>query len=136
MQHRVVQRAGGRTRLAAGDGTPGTLLDLLVDPSIPRGRQGSGTVHHIAFRTPTDDTEVALQRKLADGGFHVSPVMDRSYFHSIYYREPEGILFEIATDPPGFIIDETLEQLGSTLRLPPQYEARRADIEATLPKLD
>jgi glyoxalase family protein len=66
---------------------------------------------------------------------HVSPVMDRSYFHSIYYREPAGILFEIATDTPGFATDETVEQLGTTLRLPPQYEAQRAAIEAALPKL-
>ena len=136
MQHRVVQRAGGRTRLAAGDETPGAFLDLLVDPSLPAGRPGSGTVHHLAFRTPDDAAEVALQGSLAAAGHRVSPVMDRSYFHSIYYREPEGILFEIATDPPGFTTDETLEQLGSGLRLPPKYEARRADIETALPQLD
>lgn len=135
MGYRVVTTEGGRTRLTTGNGGPGTYVDLFVDPAMPHGLQGAGTVHHVAFRTPNDTTQasdLAAVRKL---GLHVSPVMDRSYFHSIYYREPAGILFEIATDTPGFATDETVEQLGTTLRLPPQYEIQRARIEAALPAL-
>jgi len=135
MHHRVQQQTGGRTRLIAGDGKPGTFIDLLVDPALPRGLNGAGTVHHIAFRTPTDDAEVAMQSRLSEAGYHVSPVMDRNYFQSIYYRVPPGILFEIATDQPGFAIDEPLAGLGRSLKLPAKYEARRAEIEAHLPAL-
>lgn len=136
MHYRVQQSASGRTRLIAGDSKPGTFIDLLVDPALPRGLNGAGTVHHIAFRTPTDDTEVTMQARLAEAGYHVSPVMDRNYFHSIYYRVPPGILFEIATDQPGFAIDEPLAGLGRSLKLPAKYEARRAEIEAHLPALN
>ncbi len=135
MGYRESRREANRVRYAAGDGQPGTFVDVLVDPSLPRGLNGAGTVHHIAYRTPDDATELRAKALLERNGFQVSPVMDRNYFHSIYYREPEGILFEIATDPPGFTVDESLEQLGSGLRLPAKYEARRADIEAALPPL-
>lgn len=135
MHYRVRQSAAGRTRLIAGDGKPGTFIDLLVDPALPRSLNGAGTVHHIAFRAPTDEAEVTMQARLAEAGYHVSPVMDRNYFHSIYYRVPPGILFEIATDQPGFAIDEPLESLGQLLKLPAKYEARRAEIEAALPAL-
>lgn len=136
MGYRVQSTEGGRTRLTTGAGGPGTYVDVLVDPALPRGLQGAGTVHHVAFRTPNDTTQADDLAAVRERGMHVSPVMDRSYFHSIYYREPAGILFEIATDTPGFATDETVEQLGTTLRLPPQYEAQRAAIEAALPKLN
>lgn len=135
MGYRVAVNEGARTRLTTAGGGPGTYVDLLVDPALPRGLQGAGTVHHVAFRTPDDSTQATDLAALQALGLHVSPVMDRSYFHSIYYREPAGILFEIATDNPGFATDETVEQLGTTLRLPPQYEAHRAEIETALPKL-
>jgi glyoxalase family protein len=107
-----------------------------VDPKLPRGLPGAGTVHHIAFRTP-DDTSQAKARKILVGlDLQVSPIMDRNYFHSIYYREPEGVLFEIATDNPGFTVDEPLATLGHALKLPAQYEPQRAEIEAHLPKID
>ncbi len=136
MGYRVVAIEGNRTRLSIGDGAPGTFVDMLTDPSLPRGVQGGGTVHHVAFRTPDDAAQAVALDQVRALGLHTSPVMDRNYFHSIYYREPEGILFEIATDTPGFAIDEPVESLGAKLMLPPHYEAQRAEIEANLPKLD
>ena len=135
MGYRAGSTEGGRTRFVTGDGRPGTAVDLLQDPSLKRGLQGAGTVHHVAFRTRDAESQAADRATLLEQGFHVSPVMDRNYFESIYYREPEGILFEIATDPPGFTVDETPEALGSGLRLPAQYERHRAQIEAALPAL-
>ena len=136
MGYRVAATEGRRTRLTIGDGAPGTLVDVITDPSLPRGVQGGGTVHHVAFRTPDDTTQAVALDEVHALGLNASPVMDRNYFHSIYYREPEGILFEIATDTPGFVIDESAEFLGTKLMLPPHYEAQRAEIEAHLPKLD
>lgn len=135
MGYRELAREGGRIRFTTGNAGPGTYVDVLVDPSLPRGLQGAGTVHHVAFRTPDDASQATDLAALHDLGLHASPVMDRNYFHSIYYREPAGILFEIATDPPGFAIDEPVESLGQKLMLPPQYESRRAQIEAALPSL-
>ncbi len=136
MGYRVAQTDGGRTRYTVAAGGPGSYVDLLIDAKLSRGLPGAGTVHHIAFRTPDDATEVEARKILLGLDLHVSPVMDRNYFHSIYYREPEGVLFEIATDIPGFTVDEPLATLGTALKLPEQYEAQRADIEANLPKLD
>jgi glyoxalase family protein len=126
---------GNRFRYAAGGTGPGAIVDILCAPDGRPGRLGGGTVHHIAFRTPDDDAQQAWRQLLVRGGYNVSPVMDRVYFHSIYYREPGGILFEIATDPPGFSADEPAEHLGERLMLPPWLEARRAAVEAVLPPL-
>lgn len=136
MGYREVASDGKRTRYAVGPGGPGTYVDLLVDPALPRGLNGAGTIHHVAFRTPDDTTHVAAHREVAQGGLQVSPVIDRAYFKSIYYREPGGVLFEIATDQPGFAIDEPVESLGTRLGLPPRLEPFRTEIEAALPKLD
>jgi glyoxalase family protein len=92
-------------------------------------------VHHIAFRTPDDERQRACRESLVKLGYYASPVMDRSYFHSIYFREPGGVLFEIATDPPGFTVDESLEELGTNLRLPSWLERMRPQIEAILPPI-
>lgn len=135
MGYRVAATDGGRTRLATGAGGPGTYVDLLVDPAIPRGLPGAGTVHHLAFQIADDIAQLSARETLLAAGYHVSPVMDRNYFHSIYYREPEGVLFEIATNPPGFAVDEPVESLGTALKLPAQYEAHRSAIEAALPSL-
>jgi len=132
--HRVIQ-SGHRTRYAALGG-PGSYVDLLTDPGLPRGLNGSGTVHHVAFRVPDDATQLAARSLLLERGLQVSPVIDRAYFKSIYYREPGGVLFEIATDQPGFAIDEPVESLGLRLSLPPRLEPHRAEIEAALPKLN
>jgi glyoxalase family protein len=108
---------------------------LVSTAGFGPGRPGPGTVHHIAFRTPNDETQLKIREELVGVGASVSDVRDRDYFHSIYFREPGGVLFEIATDPPGFATDEPLESLGTALRLPKMHEPRRAEIEAALPKL-
>lgn len=99
------------------------------------GRPGRGTVHHIAFRTPDRPTQDDLRKDLVEVGAQVSDVRDRDYFQSIYFREPGGVLFEIATDPPGFTVDESLEELGTGLKLPKMHESKRSYIESTLPPL-
>lgn len=109
---------------------------LADDPeTLPRGAMGPGAVHHVAFRVADDATELEWRNKLLDLGYHVSEVMDRQYFHSIYFREPGGILFEIATDPPGFTTDESEAELGTTLKLPSWLEKHRSEIEGVLPEL-
>jgi len=113
----------------------GTRLDLLAQPTAERGRISAGTVHHVAWRVAGDREQQAWHRELIAGGHHVSPIMDRQYFHSIYFREPGGVLFEIATDPPGMTTDESVARLGSGLRLPSWLEPSRAEIEAALPPL-
>jgi glyoxalase family protein len=135
MGYKLAGQAGHRTRYSARDGGPGTYVDLLTDPALPRGLNGAGTIHHVAFRVTDATTQVAARDILLKDGLHVSPVIDRAYFKSIYYREPAGVLFEIATDGPGFAIDEPLDQLGTKLGLPPHLEPHRAEIEAALPKL-
>ena len=130
-----VGREGNRIRYALGEAEAGHFFDLVIDAAAPRPLQGKGTVHHIAFATPDDTRQVELQESLQEAGYSVSPVMDRNYFHSIYFREPQGILFEVATDGPGFDVDEPVESLGEALKLPEQYESRREMIESRLPTL-
>jgi catechol 2,3-dioxygenase-like lactoylglutathione lyase family enzyme len=117
-------------------GVPADLaatVDLLCIPDARRGRMGAGVVHHVAFRTPDDAQQSAWHQEISGLGFNISPIMDRKYFHSIYYREPGGVLFEIATDSPGFTVDEATAELGKRLQLPEQYEPIRAEIEKSLP---
>jgi len=130
---------GNRFRYETGEAQasePGAIIDVLCVPDGRRGSLGAGVVHHVAFRTPDDAQQLQWHRTLAQAGSNVSPVMDRNYFHSIYFREPGGVLFEIATDGPGFDVDEPVDQLGSTLKLPSQYEPLRAELENYLPKLE
>ncbi|HTB82005.1 MAG TPA: ring-cleaving dioxygenase [Opitutaceae bacterium] len=136
MGYRQTAHADYRTRYTVGAGGPGTYVDLLTDPSLPRGLDGAGIIHHVAFRTPDDAGQAQAHRQLQERGLGVSPIIDRAYFKSIYYREPNGVLFEIATDAPGFAVDEPVAQLGSHLSLPPRLEPHREEIEAALPKLD
>jgi glyoxalase family protein len=130
-----VAEAGQRFRFGAASEGPGALVDVIHRPNEEYARGGVGTVHHVAWRTPNDTQQLAWQAELVRLGLHVTQVMDRQYFHSIYFREPGGVLFEIATDPPGFTLDEAAEHLGQTLKLPPWLESQRADIEAVLPGL-
>jgi glyoxalase family protein len=123
---------GSRLRYSATSDEVGLLVDLLVRPGEPRGRLGAGSVHHIAFRTPDDAEQQEWRRELGEVGFGVTPVRDRQYFHSIYFREPNGILYEIATDAPGFATDEAVEALGQQLKLPGWLEAQRPIIEQKL----
>ena len=135
MGYRLVGESGQRTRFTVGAGGPGTYVDILTDPSVPRGLNGAGTVHHIAFRVADDAAQLAAHAEIEARGLGISPVIDRAYFKSIYYREPGGVLFEIATDVPGFTFDEPVETLGTRLSLPPRLEPHRAEIEAALPPL-
>ena len=127
---RVVDQAGNRTRIAAGTGGPGAYVDVVGSSLAPQGLGAGGTVHHIAFRVPDQETQALWREELASKGHGVTEILDRSYFTSIYFREPGGVLFEIATDTPGFDIDEPLLELGRSLKLPPWLEPSREDIEA------
>ena len=118
-----------------GEGGPAAELHVKVEPDLPRAQPGAGGVHHVAFRTPNDDTYQACAERLRALRVPSSGPVDRFYFKSLYFREPNGILFEIATDGPGFSADEPLETLGERLSLPPFLEPRRADIEANLKAL-
>jgi glyoxalase family protein len=124
-----------RFRYFLGEGPSQARIDLLCLPAGRLGTSGTGIVHHIAWRIPDDASELEARAELATAGLNVSPVIDRNYFHSIYYREPGGVLFEIATDPPGFAIDEPAETLGSKLMLPEWLEPHRPVLETTLPPL-
>ena len=135
MGYRQVAQSGPRTRYTVAAGGPGTYVDLLTDPTLPRGLSGAGTIHHVAFRTPDDPAQETALATLESRGLAVSPVVDRAYFKSIYYREPGGVLFEIATDQPGFAIDEPVASLGTRLGLPPRLEPHRAESAAALPPL-
>jgi glyoxalase family protein len=121
-----------RLRLAVGDAIGG-IVDVRRAPGFWKGADGAGAVHHVAFRASDDDAEMRIREQVAARGLRATPQVDRSYFHSVYFREPGGVLFELATDAPGFAIDEPAESLGSRLMLPPQFERRRAEIEGRLP---
>ena len=112
------------------------MVDLLRDPGAAPGREAGGSVHHIAFRLADDDAQAEWQSRLSRAGHPTTEGKDRMYFHSIYLREPGGVLFELATDNPGFATDESVDRLGSGLRLPPWLESMRDRIEQALPVLD
>ena len=120
---------------AMGEGGPAAELHVIESAEFPEARQGAGGVHHVAFRTPNDEQYHAWARRLNELGIRNSGEIDRFYFRSLYFREPNGILFEIATDGPGFATDEPMETLGEKLALPPFLESRRAQIEAGLKPL-
>lgn len=119
-----------------GPGGPGSEVQVEAGPELPRGRVGRGGVHHVAFRTPNDAEQAQWRQRISEAGLQVTDIIDRYYFKSIYFREPGGILFEIATDGPGFATDEEVEHLGEQLALPPFLEPYRAQIEAQLHPLD
>ena len=134
--YQFIHGIGNRFRFAAPDGGgAGKLIDLIERPGSPPGQLGAGSVHHIAFRVPDDAQQNAWRAKILELGYDVSPVMDRVYFRSIYFREPGGVLFEIATDPPGFATDEKVRELGTRLCLPPWMEGSRPKIEKILPEI-
>jgi glyoxalase family protein len=129
----VIASKGDRTRLCIGGDGPGHLVDLVEAGTAPSARNGLGTVHHVAFAIDGADAQLRLRQELVRLGTEVTPVRDRTYFQSIYFREPGGVLFEVATMAPGFTVDEPLARLGQSLRLPPWEEPHRAEIEAALP---
>ncbi len=132
---RPLRQEGARTRYTVGSETPGALLDLVSAPDVSRGSVAVGTVHHVAWRTPDDGEQRVWRQQIDVLGYGVTPIIDRLYFHSIYFREPGGVLFEIATDPPGFAVDEPPDHLGETLRLPPWLDEMRGRLEQMLPRL-
>ncbi len=122
---------GNRLRFATEGTALGNHIDLLIDPNGSYGRSGAGSVHHIAFRAKDDAAQREWREEIAKH-LDVTPVLDRTYFHSIYFREPGGVLFELATDPPGFAFDEPIEALGEELRIPEWLESKRDLIEKRL----
>jgi glyoxalase family protein len=131
----IVDQGPDRTRLAVGDDQPGHLVDLVASADAPTARNGLGTVHHVAFAIGSAEEQLHLRAELVQLGYEVTPVRDRTYFQSIYFREPGGVLFEVATMSPGFTYDEPLDRLGTELKLPPWEEPNRPAIEAALPRL-
>jgi glyoxalase family protein len=131
----VVAQMPGRIRLSNGGDAPGRTMEIVVDPAAPHGRNGLGTVHHVAMAIAESSEQLRLRSDLLRLGLHVTDVRDRQYFQSIYFREPGGVLFEVATMKPGFAIDEEPSELGLALKLPPWEEPHRREIEAGLPKI-
>lgn len=128
---------GDRTRYrASGNGNRASFIDVLDRPDAPRGQQGVGTVHHVAFRTPDMQTQEQWRELLSEIGLRVTQQKDRQYFKSIYFREPGGILFEIATEGPGFTRDESVADLGTSLKLPQWLESDRAMLEEQLTEIE
>lgn len=125
---------GSYSRFGPADSSKG-VIDLLGDPTASPGSLGAGSVHHVAFRATDSAQQLQLRGNALGHTLSVTPVVDRQYFQSIYFREPGGVLFEVATDGPGFLIDEPEATLGEALKLPPQYEAQRATIESILPPI-
>ena len=136
--YKMIENEGNRFRFQQvnSKSTGAKVLDVLCLPYSHPGMIGIGTVHHIAFRTPSDENQKMIRKNIIKKGLNPTPVIDRTYFHSVYFRELGGILFEIATDPPGFTIDQKIEDLGSRLVLPTWLEPVRESIEKVLPKIE
>ena len=135
MGFQKIAESGNRFRFTAEGNALGNHVDLLVEPDLRQGRLGAGSVHHIAFRAADDVSQLEWREILVASSLDVTPVLDRTYFHSIYFREPGGVLFELATDPPGFAFDEPIESLGEGLKLPSWLEPQRQRVEAALPSI-
>jgi glyoxalase family protein len=125
------ERARYLTTMSSG----GSFADVSERPDGSTGRTAVGTVHHVAWRSPDEETQKEWREEISAHGFEITPVLDRQYFRSVYFREPGGVLFEIATDPPGFTVDEDEEHLGENLKLPPWLEKDREHIEQVLPPI-
>lgn len=129
------KQEGERYRLATNAIDTAHLVDIIENDKISAGRNAAGTNHHIAFRVKDDQVLMEYREKVLSAGLSITPKINRDYFYSLYFREPGGVLFEIATDNPGFTVDEPLDELGKNLKLPAQYEGMRDKIEEALPKL-
>jgi glyoxalase family protein len=136
MGFRKVAEEGNRFRFEVGEGGDGTRVDVLSLAAGSRGHVAAGSVHHVAFRVADDESQTEWRKHLIQNGLSVTPVQDRNYFHSIYFHEPGGVLFELATDPPGFTIDEPVESLGEHLKLPESFKHFREEIEKVLPPIE
>ncbi|MHC2990294.1 diguanylate cyclase [Pontibacter sp. HJ8] len=134
--YKLQDQTGSQFRYSTDAVDSAAIIDLVEMPHANRGEGGAGTNHHIAFRVKDEEVLMRFREKVVSKGLNITEKIDRNYFYSLYFREPGGVLFEIATDNPGFATDETVAELGTHLLLPPQYEPQRAQIEAVLPKLD
>jgi len=134
--YQLSQQEGDRSRYVTDAVENASVVDLVESPSGSAGYNAAGTNHHVAFRVKDDAILMEFREKIVKKGLQITPKIDRDYFFSLYFREPGGVLFELATDNPGFMRDEPLNELGTHLKLPKQYESSRARIEAVLPKLD
>ncbi|MCR4033670.1 MULTISPECIES: ring-cleaving dioxygenase [Flavobacterium] len=134
--YKLIDQDVNRYRYATDAVENAAIVDLVELADEKRGLNANGTVHHVAFRVQNDEILMHFREKIEDYGLQITPQIDRQYFHSLYFREPGGVLFEIATDNPGFTVDESLEELGKNLKLPAQYEPQRAAIEKHLVKIN
>ncbi|MFA6058197.1 MAG: ring-cleaving dioxygenase [Taibaiella sp.] len=130
--YKLIAQESNRYRYATDAIGTANVIDLVELPTEPHGIGAGGTIHHIAFRVKNDEVQMEFHKKITELGLTITPQIDRNYFHSLYFREPGGVLFEIATDNPGFTVDEPLEELGTHLKLPAQYEPQRSTIEKHL----
>ena len=133
--YELKEQEGNRYRFVTPAGVTAAVVDLVEAPEAARGVNAGGTNHHVAFRVPNEAVQMEFREKILSKGLHITPKINRDYFYSMYFREPGGVLFELATDNPGFTVDEPLDQLGDHLKLPAQYESMRAEIEKSLPPL-
>jgi glyoxalase family protein len=131
----LLEQQGNRYRFITAAIENAAIVDLVEEPGMPRGYNAAGTNHHVAFRVRDEKILMEFREKILSAGHQITPKIDRDYFFSLYFREPGGVLFELATDNPGFATDETVAELGSSLKLPARYESSRAEIETLLPKL-
>jgi len=129
----VANETDGRIRVVVNGDLPGHTIDIVHDENAEPAMNGLGTVHHVAMAIATEDEQLRLREELIQWGCKVTEVRDRCYFKSIYFREPGGVLFEVATMQPGFLVDEPITDLGRGLKLPPWEEKDRDEIEAGLP---
>jgi glyoxalase family protein len=134
--YKLIEQDVNRYRYATDAVENAAIVDLVELPEEKRGLGANGTVHHVAFRVQNDEILMHFREKIEDYGLSITPQIDRNYFHSLYFREPGGVLFEIATENPGFMVDESIEELGKNLKLPAQYESDRTAIEAHLVKIN
>ncbi|WP_294185065.1 ring-cleaving dioxygenase [uncultured Sphingobacterium sp.] len=130
------QQIDNRYRLTTDSIATANMVDIIADENLNYGKNAAGTNHHVAFRVKDDNVLMEYREKILSAGLDITPKINRDYFFSLYFREPGGVLFEIATDNPGFTVDEPLSSLGSALKLPKQYESHRLQIEKALPKID
>lgn len=133
--YNLQKHEGERYRFATDAIDTANLVDIIENDAVPAGRNAAGTNHHIAFRVKDDNVLMEYREKALSAGLSITPKINRDYFYSLYFREPGGVLFEIATDNPGFTVDEPLNELGTNLKLPAQYEGMREKIEEVLPNL-
>ncbi|GEO08250.1 ring-cleaving dioxygenase [Segetibacter aerophilus] len=133
--YKLLKQEGNRYRFVTDAIENASIVDIIEAPNLAQGRSAAGTNHHVAFRVKDDNILMEFREKIASKGLHITPKIDRDYFFSLYFREPGGVLFELATDNPGFTRDEPLSELGTSLKLPKQYENDRKQIEKVLPVL-